>query len=188
MPVTGDPVGDALRADAEAARAEVRAAGIICPSCGINAADLPRDHMLEMDHGGVDWVKAEKRPATARCAAGAIVPLDDADFETWQAAASVNLLDKVRETEDKAFSEMLGWDIRGETQAALRFTGFLEALKRKRRAPVTSPLSGIFGPQQIRVPPVRKTAVQCCGFTCLAGQAMTWTCPGCQTDHVISAP
>lgn len=113
--VHNDPVSAALRADAEAARAEIRAAGIICPSCGINAADLPRDHMLTLDMGGVDWIKAEKRPPSAKCQTGTLVPMADASYDTWQMAASVNLLDKFRESEDEAYSKMLGWDIRGET-------------------------------------------------------------------------
>ena len=33
-------IADAVRADAAEARAEIRAAGITCPSCGQNAADL----------------------------------------------------------------------------------------------------------------------------------------------------
>jgi hypothetical protein len=39
-------IADAIHADAEAARAEIRAAGIFCPSCGVNMADLPEGHML----------------------------------------------------------------------------------------------------------------------------------------------
>lgn len=105
-------ISRAVRADADAARAEIRAEGIICPSCGVNMADLPWDHMLGLDHGGVDWERAEQRPASAKCAAGQLVPLDGASFETWQAAASVNLWDKFREAEDAAFSKMLGFDAR----------------------------------------------------------------------------
>ena len=41
--------------------------------------------------------------------------MDDASYETWSAATSLNLLDKFREAEDKALSKMLGWDIRGQT-------------------------------------------------------------------------
>lgn len=40
------PIGDALRADAEEARGEIRAAGLICPSCGKNYADLLGRHCL----------------------------------------------------------------------------------------------------------------------------------------------
>ena len=42
----GDPIGDALRADAEAAREEIRAKGLTCPSCGQNWADLIGRHCL----------------------------------------------------------------------------------------------------------------------------------------------
>ena len=105
-------ISRAIHADAEEARVVIRAAGIVCPSCGTNAADLANDHMLDLDTGGVDWVRAEKRPATAKCAAGTLVPLDDASFETWQAAANVSLYDSFREAEDKAWSQMLGFDVR----------------------------------------------------------------------------
>lgn len=44
-----DPVGDALRAGAEAARDEIRAAGLICPSCGGNAGDLFGRHCLVLE-------------------------------------------------------------------------------------------------------------------------------------------
>lgn len=105
----GDLVAQALKAEADEARAEIREAGIICPSCGVNAADLPNDHMLELDMGGVDWLKAEKRHPSAKCQSGTQVllagdsPMDDASYETWQAAANVSLLDKFRKAEDEAF-------------------------------------------------------------------------------------
>jgi hypothetical protein len=44
--VSSDPIGDALRADAEEARISSRAAGLICPSCGQNAGDLYGRHCL----------------------------------------------------------------------------------------------------------------------------------------------
>jgi hypothetical protein len=104
----GDAVAAALHAEAEQARTEIRAAGIVCPSCGVNMADLPQDHKLVLDHGGVDWVKAVKRPPSARCASGELVRLDDASFETWQAAANVSLHDDYRARVDAEFSRMLG--------------------------------------------------------------------------------
>jgi hypothetical protein len=78
--MTADPVGDALRADAEAARAEIRAAGIYCPSCGISMADLPGDHMLELGMGGVGWVGGSPAGFSVRCAAGVSIPMDGASF------------------------------------------------------------------------------------------------------------
>src|ERR1035441_2205358 len=44
--VSSDPIGDAVHADAEAAREEIRADGLICPSCGQNYADLIGRHCL----------------------------------------------------------------------------------------------------------------------------------------------
>lgn len=106
--MSDDPIGDALRADAEQARAEIRAEGIECPSCGVNIADLPGDHRLVLDHGGVDWERAERRPATAKCGAGTLVPLDDADFETWQAAAQLSVWDDFRAREAEVFEKFTG--------------------------------------------------------------------------------
>lgn len=42
----GDPSGDLAHAISEDAKAEVRAAGIICPACETNQADLPDGHWL----------------------------------------------------------------------------------------------------------------------------------------------
>ena len=138
--MSDDPIGDALRADADDARAEIKAAGIICPSCGVNAADLPRCHYLKLDHGGIDWAKAERRPATAKCQDGTLVTLpgpDDAAgdgaFAIWQAAASVNLLDEYNKSLDAAFSAMLGWDINGEPPPPREFGGLLEVLDERLR-------------------------------------------------------
>ena len=51
--MSADPIGDALHSDAEAARAEIREAGIVCPSCGVNMADLPYEHSLEFSGGSL---------------------------------------------------------------------------------------------------------------------------------------
>lgn len=126
--MSDDPIGDALRADAEQARAEIRAAGISCPSCGINMADLPRDHRLVLDHGGVDWLKAERRPASANCAAGDVAPLDGADFETWQAAANVAFYDDFRARVDADLSRELGFDVNGPDPSPRPATGLLDML------------------------------------------------------------
>ena len=42
---SADPIGDAIHADAEAAREEIRACGLICPSCG-KPYDGPRFYCL----------------------------------------------------------------------------------------------------------------------------------------------
>ena len=98
----GDAVPAALHAEAEEAREEIRAAGIACPSCGVNMADLPGDHKFVLDHGGIDWERAVKRPPSAQCGSGGLVSLEGASFETWQAAANVSLYDDFRARMGKA--------------------------------------------------------------------------------------
>jgi hypothetical protein len=111
--VTADPVGDALHADAEAARAEIRAAGISCPSCGVNMADLDESHMLTLTHGRESEDAPLKAP-TAQCNYGKLVtlaassPMTDGDFEAWQAAANIALMDDFRRREHEAFARILG--------------------------------------------------------------------------------
>ena len=103
-------IGDAIHADAEAARTEIRAAGTICPSCGVNMADLPRDHRLTI---GREYEDAPL--SAAQCnygtAAGLATrsPMSDAEYETWQAAANISLYDEFRKAEDEAWAKMLGW-------------------------------------------------------------------------------
>jgi hypothetical protein len=118
--MTDDLIAAALHAEAEQARSEIRAAGIACPSCGVNMADLPQDHKLVLDHGGVDWVRAVKRPPSAKCGTGELVSLDGASFGTWQAAANVSLYDDFRERMDEAF--------RHEFTGPANFTGLLDVL------------------------------------------------------------
>ena len=120
--MSDDPIGDALRAEAEQAREEIRAAGLVCPSCGVNMADLPQDHKLVLDPGGIDWERAVRRPPSALCGSGRVVWLDDSRFETWQAAASVSAYDNFR----ARFDEAISTQIIGTGPA--HFTGFLDAL------------------------------------------------------------
>ena len=117
--MSDDPIGDALRAEAEQAREEIRAAGLVCPSCGVNMADLPQDHKLVLDPGGIDWERAVRRPPSALCGSGRVVWLDDSRFETWQAAASVSAYDNFR----ARFDEAISTQIIGTGPA--HFTGFL---------------------------------------------------------------
>jgi hypothetical protein len=108
----GDAVAAALRADAEAARAEMRALGISCPSCGVNMADLPEYHALAVLH---------EDPYTARCAGGTLVTLAGEDFGTWQDAASVSVYDDFRRREAEAFKRIIG-------EGPAIFTGLLGVL------------------------------------------------------------
>ena len=82
-------ITDAVRADAAGARAEIRAAGLICPSCRKNWADLDHDvHWLVLCFTG---------PGTgfAECHSGDRIPLigPGSTFATVQAAASIAVLD-----------------------------------------------------------------------------------------------
>lgn len=113
-------IADAIHADAEAARAEIRTAGIVCPSCGVNMADLPRDHTLTL---GRAYETALLEPA--RCNYG--TPAKLGDWETFKAAANVSFWDGVNAAMDEEFSKMLGWDINGPTPEA-GFTGLLDVL------------------------------------------------------------
>lgn len=107
MAETGDPVEAALHADAQAARSEIRAASVVCPSCDANMADLPADHLLP-------YTTLNANPPIAQCNYGQSVPLgeaagmSDADFKTWQAAANIALYDDFRKREAEAFAKMLG--------------------------------------------------------------------------------
>jgi hypothetical protein len=107
--VSDDPIGDALHEDAEAARAEIRAAGITCPSCGVNMADLPEGHMLILGggNGGLWGAKCARGSAVT---VSADVPMGDAAFGTLKSAANIALYDDFRRREDEAFRKMTGGD------------------------------------------------------------------------------
>ena len=89
-----NPAGAALRADADAARAEVRAAGVTCPSCGTNMADLPGDHMLTL---------SGEEPYTARCAGGTLAP--GGDLGWWERDERLLSLDALVAMRDAGFPE-----------------------------------------------------------------------------------
>ena len=109
-------IADAVRADAAEARAEIRAAGIICPSCGKNAADLiGTDHEVAFSGGNLP---ASLPDGTAKCADGEMIPLAGADFETIKFLANLELLAAM----DKAWAAETD-KIIGTMPA--RFTGFL---------------------------------------------------------------
>ena len=92
-------IADAVRADAAEARAEIRAAGIICPSCGKNWADLDHD---------IHWLVLcfTRGPglAFAECCSGDRVPLigSGSTFATVQAAANIAVLDNCWHEESTA--------------------------------------------------------------------------------------
>ncbi len=93
--MSSDPIGDALRADAEQARGEIRAAGLICPSCGKNAGDLYGRHCLVLIK------EPERAIPVAECRDGGRVPLED--FNTIRAAANIALMDDFWFRETMAF-------------------------------------------------------------------------------------
>ena len=120
----GDPIGDALRADAEAAREEIRAGGLICPSCGRNWADLLGRHCLVM-------VMADDTP-WCECRDGAQVLLGPLlvarigpakAWEKMQAAANIALADEVWRQETITFDR----DVIGTGPP--KFTGLLSILE-----------------------------------------------------------
>jgi hypothetical protein len=91
-------ISRAVHAETEAARAEIRAAGIVCPSCCVNAADLPEGHMLELGTDGGD----------AKCADGSPVSFDSAPFAVFEAAFSVNMFDQMRAAESQLWALVPG--------------------------------------------------------------------------------
>jgi hypothetical protein len=105
----GDAVAAALHADAEAARAEIREAGITCPSCGVNLADLADDHDLAMEgaEGGV------------RCQAGALVIPSGIDQVT----------DALTVIAAKSAERAWMREVIGEPGGEPRFTGLLDVLE-----------------------------------------------------------
>jgi hypothetical protein len=149
--MSGNPIGDALRADADAAREEIRAAGLICPSCGVNMADLNRHHMLTISDGRTHEngpgrsVLLARQPVTAKCAEGEPVVLHDATgnvvatWETYRNAANIALWDKMQATGEAIFAELMyGGPVPGPSAAGAyepapgstvpAFDGFLKFL------------------------------------------------------------
>jgi ribosomal protein L37E len=101
-------ISDAIRADAEAARAEIRAAGIVCPSCGKNAADIYGQHQYEdLDDVGVPSAVLSMS-GSLKCTAGTPVAAGTMGYEQFQAVANIALLDEFRRREDRAFEDILG--------------------------------------------------------------------------------
>lgn len=115
----GDLVAAALRADADAERERLRAAGITCPSCGKNAADLTgigQGHRLEMittGEPGPDCV------LEAQCGDGRRVRLDG--FAAAQNTALTSVLDDFWQQFDEAMRQAIG-------TGPASFTGLLDVL------------------------------------------------------------
>jgi hypothetical protein len=107
----GDAVAAALEAEAEAARAEIRKAGITCPSCGVNLADLPDDHELVLSDG---------YSGTAKCGAGQVVD--------WASARWDDFVNAVTVTAAKAAAEACERAVVGEPGTKPNFTGLLDTL------------------------------------------------------------
>jgi hypothetical protein len=119
--VSDDPIGDAVRADAEAAREEIRASSygqLACPSCGKPAGDI-----LGTGHCLILIPSCEAGP-------GAIVEAECRDGQravcsTWDdmvATANISLADEVWRHETIAFDRIIG-------TGPANFTGLLSVLE-----------------------------------------------------------
>ena len=119
----GDAVAAALHAEAEQAREEIRAAGIACPSCGKNTADVYGGHRYEnVGEAGIP-LAVKTMTGTVKCSDGVPVPASGMVYEQWVAAANISLMDEVwRGTDEAMTAEFTGTD-------PGRFTGFLDALR-----------------------------------------------------------
>ena len=126
-----DPVGDALRADAEEARQEIRDAGLTCPSCGKNAGDTFGRHCLVLVTRtpvsrerayGHDVALIGKPEMSCECRDGQPVVLDGADWETWKNAANIALMDDFWFRETVALDNLIG-------NGPAQFAGLLPALE-----------------------------------------------------------
>ena len=118
------PIAEAVHADAQAAREEIRAENLICPSCGQNYADLIGHHNLIL-------IMADDTP-WCECRDGAQVLLGmlladrigpEKAWEKMQAAASISVADEVWRLETIALDR----DITGTGPA--EFTGLLSILE-----------------------------------------------------------
>lgn len=115
-------ISEALRADAESARAEIRAAGIICPSCEVNMADLPAGHSLAVyGEAGIVTECAAGEPFTLAAGDG-LPPMSPCS--AWQAIVNIQVWDDYNRCMDVAMRELIG-EARGE------FTGLLDIKEAK---------------------------------------------------------
>ena len=130
--MTDDPIGAALHADAEAAREEIRDAGLTCPSCGQNYADLITGHCLIL-------IMAAERKVEAECRDG-----QRAECVTWddmRAAANISLADEVWRQETIAFArDVIGTgpgDFTGLLSLVLCILGARDATRGRSRWPMS---------------------------------------------------
>lgn len=121
--VSDDPIGDALRADAEAARQEIRESGygqLACPSCGKPAADiLGTGHCLVMIMAKEVAVPGDVI-FTAECRDGQ--PAGCTTWDECQSAANISLADEVWRRETIIFDRIIG-------TGPANFTGLLSVLE-----------------------------------------------------------
>ena len=113
-----------MRADAEAAREEIRATGLVCPSCRKNLADIYGSHSYE-DLGDAGIPQAfNDLTGTLKCTDGEPIPVADiaADWDKFQAVANIAVLDEAWRRESRWFDEhAIG-------TGPANFTGLLDAL------------------------------------------------------------
>ena len=121
--VSEDPIGEAVHADAEAAREEIRASSygqLACPSCGRPAADiLGTGHCLILIMAGEVAAPGDVI-VTAECRDGQ--PAGCTTWDQCQAAANISLADEVWRQETIAFDRILG-------TSPANFTGLLSVLE-----------------------------------------------------------
>ena len=121
--MTDDPIAAALKADAEAAREEIRGEGIVCPSCGQNWADLiGRHNLIMVMDDDTPWCECRDG---AQVLLGSLLAARIGPAKAWektQAAASISVADEVWRLETIAFERIIG-------TGPANFTGLLSILE-----------------------------------------------------------
>ena len=118
--MSDDPIGEALRAEAEQAREEIRAAGLVCPSCRKNAADIYGSHRYEnVGEAGIP-LAVKTMSGTLKCVDGEPVDAASLIYDQWVAVANISLMDEVWRGTDEAFT--------AQFTGPGPLTGFLDAL------------------------------------------------------------
>ena len=125
--MSGDPIGDAVHADAEAARQEIRESGygqLACPSCGKAAGDIiGTGHCLIMNmDGDTPWCECRDG---AQVLLGSLLVSRIGPARAWekmQAAASISIADEVWRRETIDFDRIIG-------TGPANFTGLLSILE-----------------------------------------------------------
>jgi hypothetical protein len=102
--VTDDesPVMRAVHAEAEAARDVIRSAGVCCPSCGLNAADLIGcGHRYETGDNPIAPISVD---GIVKCTEGKPTRTADFGFAEWQGLINVAMVDEFCRRESEEFS------------------------------------------------------------------------------------